>query len=301
VLHLLNGDATAAVFPSSLPGRRAVWRDIMVEGPAGADGAARAAVLAPRRGMPPEEYARGWREGQETLARAGGENEVVLWFEQDLFCAVNLWFVLDRLPPTMPVSLVFPHLTDAFEGLGTSTADDFTPLFEQRTRLDSTACAEARALWGAYAGPDPTTLARIPGGGLPFARKAVRLHLGRFPSSSNGLDEIEMATLHELVSGPRAFPALFRAVMHPPPLREHGMGDVQYAAALRDLQPLLTIDAPAAPFADWRVALAPDGREVLGDRLDGLATRLLDRWLGGVHLRPGARLWRWDGSRILRE
>jgi len=26
-----------------------------------------------------------------------------------------------------------------------------------------------------------------------------------------------------------------------------------------------------------------------------------DRWLGGVHLRPGARLWRWDGSRILRE
>jgi hypothetical protein len=49
------------------------------------------------------------------------------------------------------------------------------------------------------------------------------------------------------------------------------------------------------------VALVPAGGDVLGDRLDGLATRLLDRWLGGVHLRPGARLWRWDGSRILRE
>ena len=273
----------------------------MVEGPAGADGAARAAWLAPRLGVTPEEYAGGWREGQETLARAAGEDEVVLWFEQDLFCAANLWFVLDRLAPTTPVSLVFPRLTDAFDGLGTSAADDFTPLFEHRARLDTATRAEARALWRAYAGPDPTTLARIPGGGLPFARKAVRLHLARFPSSSNGLDEIEMATLHELVSGPRAFPALFRAVMHAPPLREHGMGDVQYAAALRDLHPLVTIDVLAAPFADWRVALAPDGREVLGDRLDGLATRLLERWLGGVHLRPGARLWRWDGSRILRQ
>ena len=27
MLHLLNGDATAAVFPDSLPGKRAVWRE----------------------------------------------------------------------------------------------------------------------------------------------------------------------------------------------------------------------------------------------------------------------------------
>lgn len=273
----------------------------MIEGPAVDDGAARAAWLAPRLGVTRETYARGWREGQETLARAATEDEVVLWFEQDLFCAVNLWFVLERLPSITPVSLVFPHLTDAFDGLGTLTPDDFTPLFERRTRLDPTTRAEARALWRAYAAADPTTLARTTAGGLPFARKAVRLHLGRFPSTSNGLDEIEMATLHELVSRPRAFPELFRGVMHAPPLREHGMADVQYAAALRDLQPLVSIEAPAAPFAEWRIALAPAGSDVLGDRLDGLATRLLDRWLGGVHLRPGTRLWRWDGSRILKE
>jgi hypothetical protein len=301
MLHLLNGDATSAVFPSTLPGDRAVWRDIMVEGPAVDDGAARAAWLAPRLGMTPETYARRWSEGQETLARAATEDEVVLWFEQDLFCAVNLWFVLERLPATTPVSLIFPHLTDLFDGLGTLAPEDFTPLFERRPRLDPAMRGEARALWRAYAGADPTTLARTTAGGLPFARRAVRLHFGRFPSTSNGLDDIEQVTLHELVSGPRAFPELFRVVMHDRPLREHGMGDVQYAAALRDLQPLVTIEALTAPFAEWRVALAPDGRDVLGDRLDGLATRLLDRWLGGVHLRPGARLWRFDGSRILRE
>jgi hypothetical protein len=300
VLHLLNGDATAGAFPATLPGRRAVWREIMVEGPAVDDGAARAAWLGPRLGVTGEEYRRRWREGQETLAGAAAEDEVVLWFEQDLFCAVNLWFVLERLPAATPVSLVFPRLTDGFDGLGTLGPDDFSPLFERRTRLDASLRADAHALWRAYAAPEPTTLARA-AGDLPFTRRAVRLHLGRFPSTSQGLDEVETLTLHELASGPRPFAELFRAVTQTPPLREHGMGDVQYAAALRDLQPLVVIDGAAGPAAEWRVSLAPDGADVLGDRQDGLATRLLDRWLGGVHLRPGARLWRWDGARLLRE
>lgn len=272
----------------------------MVEGPAVDDGAVRAAWLAPRQGVTRDEYERRWRESQETLAGAATEDEVVLWFEQDLFCAVNLWFVLERLPPTTPVSLVFPHLSDAFDGLGTLTPDDFPALFERRTRLEGPIRADGRALWHAYAASEPTTLARATAG-LPFTRRAVRLHLGRFPSTSHGLDEVEMATLHELASGPRAFTELFRVVMHAPPLREHGMGDVQYATALRDLQPLVVIEGIAATDAEWRVSLAPDGADVLGDRQDGLATRLLDRWLGGVHLRPGARVWRWDGSRVLRE
>lgn len=79
------------------------------------------------------------------------------------------------------------------------------------------------------------------------------------------------------------------------------MGDVPYVAGLRDLQPLVAIEGAVEPFAEWRVSLTASGADVLGNRLDGLATRPLERWLGGVHLRPGARLWRWDGSRILRE
>ena len=115
------------------------------------------------------------------------------------------------------------------------------------------------------------------------------------------MDEVELATLQELVAGAQTFPALFRAVMHASSLRQHGMGDVQYATTLRDLQPLVSIDEPAEPFARWRLSLTATGSDVLGERLDGLANRALDRWLGGVHLRPGARVWRWDGGRILRD
>ena len=134
MLHLLNGDATLAVFPSALPGFRAVWRDIMVEGPAVDDGAARGAWLGPRLGVTPDEYERGWRAGQGTLARAADDDEIILWFEQDLFCAVNLWFVIARLPPTAPAWLVFPPLTATFAGLGTLSAPSFSRAASRATR-----------------------------------------------------------------------------------------------------------------------------------------------------------------------
>ena len=299
MLHLLNGDATLSVFPPTLPGDRGVWRDIMVEGPPVDDGAARAAWLAPRLGVTRDDYERGWRDGQAVLARAAAEDEVVLWFEQDLFCAINLWFVVSTLPATTPASLIFPPLSETFAGLGTLAPPDVADLFEQRRPLDADARAEAAELWRNYAASDPTALARLVPG-LDFARDAIRLHLGRFPSTSRGIDEVETTTLATLAHGPRAFAELFRAVTRAPAHRGHGMGDVQYAAVLRDLTPLITMEPADAPFAEWRVALSADGAEVLDGRLDGLVPRALDRWLGGVHLRAGAPGWRWDGARVVR-
>jgi len=300
VLHLLNGDATLAVFPPALPGDRGVWRDIMVEGPAVRDGAARAAWLAPRLAVTRDHYERGWHDGQALLARAALDDEVILWFEQDLFCAINLWFVVSALPATTPVWLIFPTLTDSFGGLGTLTPLQLEDLFDHRRPLDADARAEAGALWRAYAGSDPTALASLVPT-LDFAREAVRLHLGRFPSTTRGIDEIETTTLATLADGSRAFAELFRAVTHAPAHRRHGMGDVQYAAVLRDLTPLITIERAEAPFADWWVALSAAGAAVLDGRLDGLVTRTLDRWLGGVHLGAGAPGWRWDGARVVRD
>ena len=41
------------------------------------------------------------------------------------------------------------------------------------------------------------------------------------------------------------------------------------------------------------VALTDAGREVLAGRLDRVACGL-DRWLGGVHLKDGGTIWRWN-------
>jgi len=295
VLHLLNGDATAAVFPDALPGERAVWRDILMEGPADADPDTRAAWLAPRLGVTPDAYAQCSREGVAMLARAETHDEVVLWFERDLFCATNLWFVLSRLDATR-VSLVFPALKAEFRGLGALEPGSLLELFERRERLGLDAIADARALWRAYAAPDPTGLARREPM-LPFARAAIRLHCGRFPSTDHGLDELEHETLATL-DGPMEFGALFRRVTGVGPLNELGLGDVQFAVMLSDLAagatPLVAIADREQSFSRWRISRTPDAPDVLAARRDRLALGPVDRWLGGVHLRPGAPLWRWD-------
>jgi hypothetical protein len=297
VLHVLNGDATAAVFPDTLPGERAVWRDILMEGPADADAETRAAWLAPRLGVGVDDYARRWREGQRMLADAKAHAEVVLWFEQDLFCATNLWFVLDRLDAAR-VSLVFPPLS-AGGGLGALAPAAFAPLFEQRRVLTARDIADARALWRAYAAPEPLPLTRLQPT-LPFAPAAVRLHCARFPSVVDGLDDVEHAALGAL-DEPLAFGTLFRRVTTSAGPSELGLGDVQFAASVRDLAagstPLLAIEHRDQPFARWRIQRTSVGADVLGGRADRLALVPLDRWLGGVHLRGGAARWRWDRQR----
>jgi hypothetical protein len=80
------------------------------------------------------------------------------------------------------------------------------------------------------------------------------------------------------------------------------MGDVQLAAILSDLvsgaTPLIAIDQDAQPFSGWRVSRTRAGADVLAGRGDRLVMAPLERWLGGVHLAPGAPLWRWDGERL---
>ena len=297
MLHLLNGDATAAVFPDALPGERAVWRDIMMEGPPDADAETRAAWLAPRLGVTADAYVQRWREGTAMLARAKHHDEVVLWFERDLFCATNLWFVLARVDAPR-VSLVFRDVTADVRGLGALEPTVFPLLFEQRAPLDARDIADARALWHAYAASDPMDLARHEPA-FPFGRAAIRLHCGRFPSTTHGLDELEHATLATLY-GAIGFDALVRQVTAVSPLAELGLGDVQFAAVLTDLAsgatPLITITDRAQDFRHWRIARTGAGGDVLAGRVDRLSVSPLDRWIGGVHLRAGSRLWRWDAE-----
>jgi hypothetical protein len=68
----------------------------------------------------------------------------------------------------------------------------------------------------------------------------------------------------------------------------------------RTTPPLLALDLPDTPAGyDLReiVSLTDEGRSVLSGRQDRVAVCGIDRWLGGVHLRSGGRIWRWDDAR----
>jgi hypothetical protein len=330
MLHVLNGDETRTVFErAGLPGEAMVWRDILVEGPvnAGSDAVpaldARVAFLAERLAIDRDTYTRGARAQADALDAAGGHDEVVLWFEQDLFCAVNLWRLLDwfaRRAPATQLSLVYPA-TDDLQGLGAAEPEHLAALFAGRIPVSEEMRALGARAWAAYASADPLDSAPLvdrDDTALPFVRGGFRCHLGRFPSVANGLNEVETATLAALRRGPREFPALFREVRAHPRVRRHGMGDVQFAAAVRGLAPLLRFeDRPGfeerpgsagalqaskggwgGPFeAPHLIQITQLGRDVVSGDTDWLSVRPIDTWLGGVRLLAGRPLWRWDGAR----
>lgn len=312
MLHLLNGDVTAAVFSrTGAPGDVAVWRDILVEGPVAAGAVApaampgRVAYLAERLGIPPDDYRRVSQEEEATLARASGHDEVILWFEQDLFCAINLWYVLARLaerPPTR-LSLVFPETTTV-RGLAATAPGDLAALFATRRRLDREAVTAARAAWAAYASPEPTAVERLLVGDapLPFVAGAARCHLGRLPSTRDGLNDTERAVLVALTEVSQPFATLCARVGADEAVRPHGAGDVQLAGTVRELSagpaPLVAVANDAGAPDTWTVAITGQGKDVLAGRIDRLRCSPVDRWVGGVRLAQGCPAWRWDGERV---
>ena len=195
--------------------------------------------------------------------------------------------------------------TDTTPGLGALTPPDLAALFAGRRPLGAEAIGAGGAAWAAYASPEPTAVESLlaADAALPFVSGAARCHLGRLPSTRDGLNETERAVLTALRDGPLVFAALFARVAADPAIRRHGAGDVQLAGLLREMRagprPLVAVhDAERAP-GDWTLAMTPAGRDVLARRTDRLACSPVDRWLGGVHLAPGRRTWRWDGERVV--
>jgi hypothetical protein len=116
IYHILNGDALLAQFPSEIAGERLVFRECLVDGP-----------VLPREGQElwqlreafilqnyPEasvdDYKKKVYEEIIKIQSIPAESKIYCWFEEDLFCQVNLWFLFNYLM-THPaeVHLVLPH------------------------------------------------------------------------------------------------------------------------------------------------------------------------------------------------
>jgi hypothetical protein len=306
LLHVVNGDATVArLQPLSLQGDVLVWRDILVEGPVtagvGIESLAtwRAPWLAQRFGIAEDAYAATGAAEARGLATAASHDEVVLWFEQDLFCVANLAFLADwieRTRPTAKISLIFPAAP-----LGESDTAMLAALFAHRRPFDG--LEVAASWWRGFCAADPRALEETPAT-VPFLDRARNLHFSRFPDVMTGLGAVEAAVLGALAAESEPFDTLFRAVTQDATMRGLGMGDVQLAGHMAALAtgptPLVTIDgAPGiteAAFRTWRIGITETGRAVRRGALDRFDAQPLDWWLGGVHIEGRDSAWRWDAA-----
>jgi len=269
-LHVTNGDAPVPEIAAAAGVAAAevvAWRDVLHDGPvpAGLDhvelARVRAAHLASRGWVSEDEALRELLERDERLAAHPPEAEVMLWFEDDLYDALQLAQIADRLAGRPgPVTLVaVPH----------RDRDDLAPAFAARAPF-----TPGRAAFAALTGDDPRAWADH--GRMSRLREEL-------PDTRTGLSRLEAEILEALAAGPLAPHELFLAVTRreQPPW----LGDTSIFAAAADLGDLTQ--------RNGAYAITDAGRDVLA----GAATRPpRDHWIGGVHLVPGEPGWAWDAE-----
>jgi len=321
MLHILNGDSTANLLKESgLQGELLSWREALMAGPTPQNLSldqwidVRAKHLAEAYAVAFDECKRDLSALYAGLQTFSRHDEVVLCFEHDLFCQVNLihvldWFSRQNLGNTK-LSLIcigeFPE-KENFRGLGELSPQQLASLFDQRHEVSSAEKFIAAEAWAAYCSPHPKSLVHLlekHTSALPFLGAALSKHLSRFPSARNGLGSIENKALELIASGVSEFKTLFPKFGAAEPV--YGLGDAQFWNDLQRMikakHPLLTPSymqdvkrTPAnavQPKASF--ALTETGRAVLNGQSDFVALNGIDRWLGGVHLREPKNLWRWD-------
>jgi hypothetical protein len=278
-LHITNGDSAVAVLAQVVKGEILPWRDVLHEGPVPPGlsleelSRQRAAFIAQCGWAPLAAAAKAFRERDETLKGAAGHEEVVLWFEHDLYDQLQLIQVLDWFAahPHPRVSLVCEA-----EYLGSMKPARAAQLFAGRTRVEACAVGEAKHAWAAFRASDPTTIQQVKPKALGFLEAALRRQLEEFPWLADGLSRTERAVLDALRARPLKFDELFVAIREEPAF----LGDTVLAWHLARMQQEGLMEERRG---QWLAVSR--GR-----------TKRLPRWLGGVRVDADSP-WRWDPAR----
>ena len=310
ILHVTNGDCARVLMERSwIPGTFLAWPDVLHEGPTplvtGEEWyAARSGSfdVGDSSDAANEEFIRRYREGDAVLESYAQYDEVVFWFEHDLFDQLllirHLWWLRGKTGSRF--SLVCGE-----EYLGLLAPEKFPPMFDRRDTITEAQVRLGTRAWEAFCGPDPSALlplAATEHAELPYLRAAIRRQLEEFPSSTNGLARSERQILQVLSEGLRTPDEAFVETSR---LEDAiYMGDLSFGTIVRRLAegPRPLISARVTPRPDrlpsGTLALTADGAAVLGGRADQIALNGIDRWLGGVRLTPD-RLWRWTGATLV--
>ena len=332
MLHITNGDSVGGTLrQTGLPGDILTWKDILHEGPTPTGLSLeqmtpiRAQFLAANAMGTYEDRLTDFVQRDTTLAQFAAHNEVILWFEHDLYDQLQLiqildWFSHHKRSKTT-VSLIcinaFPGIPKFF-GLGQLNADQLRSLYETRHRLTTVEFRLGSEAWNAYCSPDPKALEaflRKDTSALPFLKAALLRHLEQFPALQGGLSRTERQILEVIASGTHKPLAIFRTTQE----KEQSpfMGDSSLWLYLSTLstgpKPFLkradggAFAFPATDpttghydtaFIEQELVLTNAGVNALAGQIDWIQTNQgIDRWLGGVHLLGRDAAWRWDRQR----
>ena len=317
-LHVLNGDSTRlSLERSDIPGVLTVWADVLHDGPVPNVSASelrriRAQYHETYHHESVDEGSPDTDAWDAALDRYGDYDELVFWFEHDLFDQLILIRHLHWLSQISHGQTHFSLICigeypgrPRFAGLGELAPSELASLLPLRRPITAEQIAIGAKAWDLFRGPDPTPLLEWMNHQdlsiLPFLKGALLRHMDDFPALVNGLSRSESQILTAILAGHSTSADIFVATQS---MEERiFMGDWTFWSIVRRMtaapSPLVTVtgDNPRMPFASATVEITSSGRDVLSGEQDYIRLNGIDRWMGGVHLTTEHH-WRWDRLRL---
>ena len=228
--HILNGDSLKEQFPANIGGQVIIMREALVSGPVQAGTLEelydlRAAYLLEAFGPQEKKYHDHVVPEFEQIISIPGDEKVYLWFEEDLFCQVNMWFCIYLMSFSShsgEVNWVCPDNQLEY-GFGAYKAEELNKLLNHARILSRDELNTISQMWLALQSDDIPRLEEYAAnlkGDLKAVQIAVKIRKDQLEGKPG--DQIRAIIDH---TGADSFGTVFREFTQKHP--SYGFGDLQ--------------------------------------------------------------------------
>ncbi len=210
-LHITNGGVlTEYLNELDVKGSFLTWQEMLCEGPTKVDLDSeeffeiRSQYLNQEYNIEINEYE--FKAELDKLNHLNEYSEVVLWFEYDLFCHINMIAVIHQLVAkkcALPVYLVCSGRVKGesdFKGLGELSPEQLLKHYDRKILLTYDDLDLASNLWQLYCGKSHNLIKPyiVKTSSFQYLNSCLKAHLKRFPDSINGLGRLEHHVLETI-------------------------------------------------------------------------------------------------------
>jgi len=216
-LHITSGNnTTLALQKLKINGDIITWREMLCEGKTTIDVGSdvfwksRFDFFSKNYNITKKHFIDNTIKEFRNLCNHKSQKEIILWFEYDLFCQINMIAVISWLKKhraNATISLVSPEnktKPNKFPRLSKLTKKKLLSFYKNRVVLTKDDIEYADYIWQLYCSKSPLQLENIiitPHTHFTYLPDAIKAHIQRFPTVKNGLNTIENTILNTVYYG----------------------------------------------------------------------------------------------------
>ncbi|MET7029084.1 DUF1835 domain-containing protein [Sediminicola luteus] len=289
-LHITNGDfLTKRLKSLDLKGDIITWREMLCEGKTltsvGSESfwKTRFEFLNKTYKISKSRFIEQTLKEYRSLCSHKQQDQIILWFDYDLFCQINMLAVISwlkthrRHAEISLVSTVSLKEGETPKSLSEMEDHELLSIYGLRKSLTQDDIEYADYIWQLYCSNNPIRLENVgdyQNYQFDNLANAIAAHLKRFPSIRNGLNDVENLVLKvALEQHPDSKKELLSLILKNQGI--YGFGDTQYERVLTKIKPLFSSFSP--------VTLSPDGLGIFKGKTSYYSTiKENDEYLGGA-------------------